>query len=54
MMSHHVYDEEVRGEFERVLNELVLNGKHVPGECSEAFRVTTWGSVPALGLSSWS
>jgi len=32
MRSRHVHDEEVRGEFERVLNQVVLNGKHVPGK----------------------
>ncbi len=34
MRSHSVYEQEVRAEFERVLNDLALNGKHVPAEHS--------------------
>ena len=39
MRWHHVYEEEVRGEFERVLNELALKGKPVPTEHPFDWRV---------------
>lgn len=39
MRSRHVYEEEVRGEFERVLNGLALKGKPVPGEHPFDWRV---------------
>ena len=39
MRWHQVYEEEVRGEFERVLNELALKGKPVPTEHPFDWRV---------------
>ncbi|MGE5694755.1 MAG: hypothetical protein ACM4D3_05815 [Candidatus Sericytochromatia bacterium] len=49
MRSRHVYEEEVRDEFERVLNELALNGKPVPAEHPFDWRVL--GALRAIAAA---